>query len=171
MWKGIRYLFLLIVVAFGAYHFTLWATPRAVLVALKFKAKSELNTPYYNDVVTDRDRMVALPNPDFLYVAMGYDIRSSDLILSGKMPDSTYYSMALYGTDTRNFFRVNDRQCPEKAFSYRLTRADVVSESAVQTIVSPTPVGFLLIRILIIDPSQVDHLKEIQRSFKAEQVL
>jgi uncharacterized membrane protein len=157
-------------VAFGAYHFTLWATPRAVLVALKFKAKSELNTPFYNDVVTDRDRMVALPNPDFLYVALGYDIRNSDLILSGKMPDSTYYSMALYDTDTRNYFRVNDRQCPDRTFTYRLTKQGTESADGMPVIISPTPVGFLLIRILITDPSRVEYLREIQRSFKVEVV-
>jgi uncharacterized membrane protein len=161
---------LVLMVAYGAYYFTLWATPRAVLLSLKFKAKSELNTPFYNDVVTDRDRMVALPNPDFLYVAMGYDIRSSDLILSGKMPDSTYYSMALYDTDTRNYFRVNDRQCPDKAFNYRLTKQKTESEDRKPIIVASTPVGFLLIRILITDPSQVEYLKEIQQSFTVEKV-
>ena len=155
-------------VAFGAYHFTLWATPRAVLVALKFKAKSELNTPFYNDVVTNHDRMVALPNPDFLYVALGYDLRKSDLILSGKMPDSTYYSLALYDTDTRNYFRVNDRQCPEKEYAYRLSTRDREQEDGIPVIVSPGPVGFLLIRILITEPSRVDYLKEIQRSFKVD---
>lgn len=155
-------------VAFAAYHLTLWATPRAVLVALKFKAKSELNTPFHNDVVSDLDRMVALPNPDFLYVAMGYDVRKSDLMLSGQMPDSTYFSIALYDTDTRNFFTVNDRQCPEREYRYRLSANGADGEDGIPVIGAPTSVGFLLIRILITDPSRVDYLKEIQRSFKVE---
>lgn len=167
MLKGLKYLLLALASALMAYHATLWFTPKAVLLALKFKAKGELNVPFYNDVVTDEDRFVALPNPDFLYVAMGYDIRSSDLMLSGRMPDSTYYSMAFYDLDTRNYFRVNDRQCPDKEFTYRLT-ADDEKAGDKNVIASPTQVGFILIRILITDPDRIDYLREIQRSFKVE---
>jgi len=78
--------------------------------------------------------------------------------------------LALYDTDTRNYFRVNDRQCPDRTFTYRLTKQGTESADGMPVIVSPTPVGFLLIRILITDPSRVEYLREIQRSFKVEVV-
>lgn len=151
------------------YYFVLFATPRGVLLMLKSRSKGELNQPVYNDVITEKDRLVALPNPDFLYVAMGYDVRKHDLEISGRFPDSSYCSIAFYDTDTRNYFIKNDKEGDD--YKILLTNNGTHSyDTEYQPVYANSSRGFILVRILITDPSQVEYMKEIQHSFKAVEV-
>lgn len=153
-----------------AYYFVLFATPRAVLLTLKMRSNGELNQPVYNGVISDNDRLVALPNPDFLYIAMGYDVRKGDLAITGLFPDTSYYSIALYDTDTRNYFIMSDRDTEQEDYKILLTTDKSHKLGGHQTVLAESSRGFLLIRILITDPSRVEYLQEIQHSFKAEKL-
>lgn len=155
--------------AVAGYFFTLWATPRVVLLTLKTRSKGVLNEPWYNDIITAKDRFVALPNPDFLYVAMGYDVSSNDLLITSKLPDTSYYSISFYDTDTRNYFIRNDKDIDEEGYKLLLTSGDRQMEGY-QSVKARSKRGFILVRILVTDAERAEYLKEIQHSFKVEQV-
>jgi len=82
--------------AWAAYQTTVFLTPYVVLLKVKLHSRSEFNQPVYADRITDKDRHVVLPNPDFLYVAAGYSLRQAPIRITGRMPQGTYSSVALY---------------------------------------------------------------------------
>ncbi len=164
---------LFVVIAVSAYFLTLVATPYAVLVLLKIKNGTAYNQPVYAEIVTEKERRVVLPNPDFLYIVMGYNLRKGPVKISGKMPEDSYYSVALYEPNTRNFYVKNDRDVPEKKYEFILAtqkQQKDLTAGETEIVESPKPVGALLVRILITDPSQIPYLKEIQKSFTIEEL-
>lgn len=128
-----------------------------------------MNEPRYNDIITAKDRYVVLPNPDFLYVAMGYDVSGNDLLITSQLPDTSYYSISFYDTDTRNFFISNDREMSDD-YRILLSSNGDAKKKGYQTVKARSKRGFILVRILVTDPDRVDYLKDIQHSFKVEKV-
>ena len=45
------------------------------------------------DIPSDQSRNVVMPNPDFLYSTIFYDLSEKDLNINANMPDSTYLSL------------------------------------------------------------------------------
>ena len=158
--------------AVAGYFLTIYITPRYILLKIKFNSGSKMNMPVYSDVMTDKDRHVVMPNPDFLYVASGYNLWSGPIRITGKMPDSTYSSVAFYADNTLNYFIRNDRQTPDKEYSFILTRneEDKTKYPNEEVIVSPSEFGTILTRILIDKPENIEKLKEVQRRFKVEEL-
>jgi uncharacterized membrane protein len=160
-------------IAWGSYYLTILATPYSVLTFLKLKNKSEFNQPVYADIITDKDRQVVLPNPDFLYIVSGYNLRKGPIKISGRMPDSSYYSVAFYEMNTQNFYIKNDRETPSKNYELILATPEQrksLKETNLEIIEAPTYAGAILVRILVTDNSQIPYLKEIQHSFKIEEI-
>lgn len=59
--------------------------------------RSGRTNEWINNGRTDaRMRRVVMPNPDFVYSALFYDVSDHDLDLSGVLPDSGYASVAFY---------------------------------------------------------------------------
>lgn len=166
--RKIKYTILLFAIVIFSYWCTLVATPYAILLAIKIGSKSTLNQPVYANVMTEKDRQVVMPNPDFLYVACGYDIRKSPIRITGIMPEDSYCSLALYTSNTLNFYIQNDRQTKNKKVDLLLVKKGEEAnykESNDKVIISPTKVGVMLVRILINDTSKLDYYKNIQRSY------
>ncbi len=168
----VKSLLILILSALVGYYLIIYLTPRYILLKIKFNSGSKMNVPVYSDVITDTDRHIVMPNPDFLYVASGYNLWKGPILISGEMPDSTYSSVALYSDNTMNYYIRNDRQTPEKKFNFILTRnkEDKTKYSNEEVIVSPSAMGTILTRILINKPENIDQLKEVQRSVKIEEL-
>lgn len=164
--------FLFSIVAVAAYFLTIFLTPYVILLVVKAGARSELNVPVYTDVITEKDRHVVLPNPDFLYVASGYNLLNGPVRISGRMPDSSYYSFSLYTANTKNYYIKNDRDTPEKEYAVILThnKEDIKKYPQNEVIVSPTYIGAMLVRVLIDKTENIEQLKEVQRSFKVEEL-
>lgn len=156
----------------AGYFATVWATPHYILLKIKFNSGSKMNVPAYSDVMTDKDRHVVMPNPDFLYVACGYNLWSGPIRVTGNMPDSTYSSVALYSDNTLNYYIKNDKQTADKKYSFILTRneKDKASYPNEEVIISPSGLGTILTRTLIDKPENIEKLKEVQRSFKVEEI-
>ncbi len=171
MRKTISGILIFTLTGFAAYWSVIFVTPYAVLLKVKLSSRSEFNHPIYADIITDKDRHVVLPNPDFLYVVSGYDIRKSPVRITGKMPEDAYSSIAVYSNNTLNFFIKNDRQTPSKEFNILLVKEgeDVkYSESGSEVLPAPSNLGTVMMRILIDDTSRIDYLKEIQKTFRIE---
>lgn len=168
----VKSILILVLSTLAGYYLTIYLTPRYILLKIKFNSGSKMNVPVYSDVITDTDRHIVMPNPDFLYVASGYNLWKGPIRISGEMPDSTYSSVALYSDNTMNYYILNDRQTPEKRFNFILTRnkEDKTKYSNEEVIVSPSAMGTILTRILIDKPENIDQLKEVQQSVKIEEL-
>ncbi|HXH18500.1 MAG TPA: DUF1254 domain-containing protein [Chitinophagales bacterium] len=172
MRKTITGILIFTVAAVAAHYGVIFATPYAVLMKVKSSARSPFNKPVYADVITDKDRKVVLPNPDFLYVAAGYDIRKSPLKITGKMPEGTYSSIAFYSSNTQNYYIRNDRQTPRKEFNILLVKKGEekkFSADDAEVVASPSSFGTVMMRILIDDTARMDYLKKIQHTFRLEE--
>jgi hypothetical protein len=88
------------------------------------------------------------------------------------MPDSTYSSVAFYSDNTLNYYIKNDKQSPDKKYSFILTKneEDKANYPNEEVIISPSFMGTILTRTLIDKPENIEQLKEIQRSFKVEEL-
>lgn len=170
----IRYLkgiLILLISAVAGYLLTVQATPYVILLAIKKGSGTTMNSPVYADIITDDHRQVVMPNPDFLYVACGYDIRKAPLRITGTMPEDSYCSVALYAANTLNFYIRNDRQTPGKEVDILLVKQGDEARYAdthPKVVASPSSVGFMLVRILVRDTSEVGYLKGVQGSWKVE---
>ena len=165
---GLTFIFLLI--AYMGYQFTIIATPYLIQIAVKIKSGKPLNEPVFSEVVTDKERRVVMPNPDFLYVVMGYDLKDHPLHIRAQMPDSTYYSIAFYSASTKNYYVQNDRQTPDKKVDIILAKEGETirgDHPASKIVYSPGRFGSMLVRILICDSTQIPYLQKIQHSLTA----
>ena len=168
----LKSILIVVLAAVAGYFLTIFITPRYILLKIKFNSGSKMNVPVYSDLMTDTHRHVVMPNPDFLYVACGYNLWKGPIRITGKMPDNTYSSVAFYSENTLNYYIKNDRQTPEKKYSFILTRdeEDKAKYPNEEVVVSPSWLGTILTRTLIAKPENIEQLKEVQRSFKVEEL-
>ncbi len=95
MKKG--YLYFVVFIAIAAV--TQWALikyiPNLVHVIATHRVKQR--NEWINNGRTDASmRTVVMPNPDFVYSALFYDVREHDIVITGTLPDSTYGSLSFY---------------------------------------------------------------------------
>jgi len=141
---------------FGFYHLTFYAIPPYVYS--KFQANSEKqrgdtpNTFSYIMAPDENSRLVVKPNPDFAYATAFFDISDGPIKIVGNMPDSTYWSVAMYEPNTINFYVKNDLQFGTDILELTLGHQDSELDLDVTSTVKK---GFLLIRLLIKDRSPV----------------
>lgn len=165
--KGLFALVLLLI-AVSFYYLIIWVTP--YYVQNKFASKSEgyINTPRFGDQPNaENSRVIPLPNPDFLYSTINYDLNENVLKISGIVPDSTYWSISAYQENTTNYFVENEEKVKSK-FEYYLAPEGSTSEilkniPKEKIIYSPTTKGLILFRYLVSKAYPVKELAELQR--------
>jgi len=141
---------------FGFYHLTFYAIPPYVYS--KFQTNSEKqrgdspNTFSYIMAPDENSRLVVKPNPDFAYATAFFDISDGPIKIMGKMPDSTYWSVAMYEPNTINFYVKNDLEFGTDNLDISLGHQDSDLDLDVTSAVNK---GFLLIRLLIKDRNAV----------------
>lgn len=154
MKKGMLYLIGLVVLSLICYKLTIKYLPNVIYSRAKTKMitkrqikENELQTLPFP---TSDNRAVVKPNPDFAYASTFYDLSDGPIHLTGPMPDSTYWSLALYEPNTNNFYVKNDMQFGTDQLNVVIASASQkeVSEANAEVITSPTEKGFMLVRIL-----------------------
>lgn len=154
MKRFLPYLLAFAVCSFAFYKLTIKYVPSVIYSRVKTKMmtqsqikENELRTLPFP---TSDSRAVVKPNPDFAYVSTFYNLSDGPLHLSGPMPDSTYWSLALYEPNTNNFYVKNDME-----FASDYLNVVIGPQSQKTTFIddaelinSPGEQGFLLLRIL-----------------------
>jgi len=112
----------------------------------------------------ENSRSVVKPNPDFAYVSCFFDLSDGPLHITGTMPDSVYWSVAMYEPNTVNFYVKNDQQYASNELNLVLSK-EQLSVSDTECIVSPVTTGFILIRALVLDKS-ADNLLDMNDILK-----
>jgi len=165
----------LAITAIGFYYITLWATPYYVQLKFASKQKTVPNTIRFAPKPSAENlRVVPLPNPDFLYSSIGYNVSDSVLKITGPVPDSTYWSLSAYQANTTNFFVVNDQQVHGRFEFYVVKEGthppflDTVPKSKIIT--TPTSRGLVLFRYLISKTYVLDSLSSLQHKVTVETI-
>lgn len=169
MKKGLLYLGILSLLSVACYFITIYTLPNVIYSVVQSKSQKQgriENQLYYTDLLDDKSRTVVMPNPDFLYVATFYNLADGDIQLTGTMPDSSYWSLAFYESNTVNYYIKNDMEFGTSNLNITLTKDKSKPKPGDETIESPADKGFMLIRILVTDASRVKDFKALQESVK-----
>ena len=174
----LKYILPIVVFSFAFYKLTIKLTPNVIYSKVKAKMLDQSNIGENQTRLLpfpeEDDRAVVMPNPDFAYVSMFYDITDGPLHLTGRMPDSTYWSVALYEPNTSNHYVKNDMQYGDAMLNLVIGSANQKSTNieGAELINSPTKEGFLLVRILGTERTQEERNKvlEIMKTVKAVQL-
>ena len=134
----------------GSYNLTIHYIPNIVYAVFHYKIEKNQNIKdneiKHFDIPSDQSRNVVMPNPDFLYSTIFYDLSEKDLNINANMPDSTYWSVSFYKPNTINWFVKNDQEFVTNNLDLTLTFNDSCSENVIK---SPVKKGFMIIRILV----------------------
>ncbi|MDB2567310.1 DUF1254 domain-containing protein [Flavobacteriaceae bacterium] len=150
MKKIFFYLSTILIISICTYNLTIHYIPNIVYAVFHYKIEKNQNIKdneiKHFDIPSDQSRNVVMPNPDFLYSTIFYDLSEKDLNINANMPDSTYWSVSFYKPNTINWFVKNDQEFVTNNLDLTLTFNDSGSENVIK---SPVKKGFMIIRILV----------------------
>ena len=98
--------------------------------------------------VTAQSRSVVMPSPDMLYSVCTFDVSQRPLHISAHPALGSYWSIALYASNTDNFYVLNDRQAGSKPVDLTLVSRHSADAGKPGVVVPPTDTGVLLMRVL-----------------------
>ena len=151
----------------GSYNLTIHYIPNIVYAVFHYKIEKNQNIKdneiKHFDIPSDQSRNVVMPNPDFLYSTIFYDLSEKDLNINANMPDSTYWSVSFYKPNTINWFVKNDQEFVTNNLDLTLTFNDSGSENVIK---SPVKKGFMIIRILVEkkDQKSIELYRNLQKN-------
>lgn len=145
------------VTALIAHLALVWAIPRIIMhQVMSGSAAVEmnmLNNAAFPPPVDASSRRVVMPSPDMLYSVCVFDVSKGPVRVTAQPGLSTYWSIALYGANSDNFFVVNDREAGKAPVDLWLVSegpnvGDPVVPTGAKVVVVPSTKGFLLMRVL-----------------------
>ncbi len=165
-----RWLALGLTVAVLAHLLTVWALPRLIMreamtrigeeTALQARAQGAPSaaTGVYLPPPTDHtQRRIVMPSPDLLYATCALDLRGGPQRITAQVAHPRYWSVALYGANSDNFFVVNDRKTAEPGrldlwvVAPGADRATLAVPAGSKVVEAPSAKSLLLMRLLVTD--------------------
>jgi len=150
-----------------AVHFSVvWAVPRVMMWKLLDSLRQSpdraagVQRPVFPPLADASARRVVMPNPDLLYGLCALDLERGPMIVRVDPRLSTYWSIALYSSNSDNFFVLNDREAGQRPVSLRISATADQSD----TIVAPSKKVLLLMRVLVPDRTHGMDALEAARS-------
>lgn len=160
-----RWLALGLAVAVAAHLLAVWALPRLIMreamsrIARETSAQpaAQSATGVYLPPPTDHtQRRIVMPSPDLLYATCALDLRKGPMRVTAQVEHPRYWSVALYGANSDNFFVVNDRSPAAQRLDLWIAppssdRAAVPAAPDATVIEAPSRKALLLMRLLLTD--------------------
>ena len=152
---------LAIALAIALHALTVWALPRVIMDRIITlgggdAARQGSTSGVFLPPPTDHtQRRIVMPSPDLLYATCAYDLGDAPLRVQLSTDYPRYWSIALYATNSDNFFVINDRDAAGEAIDLLLLGPQDQTEripdgaSGTRVVRSPTERGFLLMRVLV----------------------
>ena len=147
-----------------------WLVPFAIMriFMARVTEQSGVNRVIAQRLPTDKSRSVVKPSPDLLYGLCVYDVGTGPVKVSIR-PPATYWSLALFDTNTDNFFKLNANEITggtaELILGIGTDRADAKLKFPSATFVAtPHAKGVMLARILVLDQSNMGEAQAAQQS-------
>ncbi len=185
-----RWLALALTVAVLTHLLTVWALPRLIMreamtritVETAAQARSPARaqgapsaaTGVYLPPPTDHtQRRIVMPSPDLLYATCALDLGAGPQRITAQVAHPRYWSVALYGANSDNFFVVNDRKTAEPGRldlwvvapgTDRTALAVPVGSTVVE---APSAKTLLLMRLLVTDdPADLESAQRARESLR-----
>ncbi|MEI7513961.1 MAG: DUF1254 domain-containing protein [Betaproteobacteria bacterium] len=162
----------LLVTAVLAHLLTVWAAPRVIMQVLMHGPQAQTmnmhNQAAFPEPVSARSRSVVMPSPDMLYSVCAFDLSEGPVRIQTAPVLTNYWSVALYASNSDNFFVRNDRQAQGEAIDLWLVpdtgdnQGHAIAPGA-EVVVSPSRQGFLLMRVLTSDYARESMVLETAR--------
>lgn len=148
------------VTAVLAHVLLVWAVPRVIMNRVMngpaAQALNMNNQAAFMPAVEASSRRVVMPSPDLLYSVCVFDVSSGPVRVQAQPKLSSYWSIALYASNSDNFFVLNDQAAGSAPVDLWLVsegpnaNAPAVPAGA-RVVVTPSRQGFLLMRVLTSD--------------------
>ncbi len=185
-----RWLALGLTMAVLAHLLTVWALPRLIMreamtrigkeTALQARAQARAQgapaaaTGVYLPPPTDHtQRRIVMPSPDLLYATCALDLGAGPQRITAQVAHPRYWSVALYGGNSDNFFVVNDRKTTEPGqldlwvVAPGTDRAALAAPAGSTVVEAPSAKTLLLMRLLVTDdPADLASAQVARRSLR-----
>lgn len=153
-----------------------WLVPHAVMTIFMSRLVNQagINRIAAPPLPTDKSRAVVTPSPDLLYGSCVFDITQGPVRISMR-PPSSYWSLALFDTNTDNFFNLNATGVTGGIAEIILGSArDLATMKgdfpAARFVDPPHAKGVMLARILVLDKSNMAEAAAAQQSVRCDAV-
>ena len=187
-----RWLALGLTVAVLAHLLTVWALPRLIMreamtrigkeTALQARAQApergapSAATGVYLPPPTDHtQRRIVMPSPDLLYATCALDLGAGPQRITAQVEHPRYWSVALYGANSDNFFVVNDRKTTEPGrldlwvVAPGTDRAALAVPAGSTVVEAPSAKSLLLMRLLVSDdPADLIGAEQARRTLRCQ---
>ena len=148
---------------------TVWALPRLIMreamarIAQETTAQARAQgwpqaaTGVYLPPSTDHtQRRIVMPSPDLLYATCALDLSKGPVRITTEVAHPRYWSVALYGANSDNFFVVNDRSAAAQRLDLWVVppgadRTTMKAEDGSTVVEAPSRKVLLLMRLLLTD--------------------
>lgn len=175
MIRLLRWIIFTAVLASGVHWVTVAFAPgmimSRVLTAVERNSKGGVA---FGERPTAESRQVVRPSPDLLYSTCVFDVSRSPLKITTAAPTDTYWSVALYGDNSDNFFVLNDSQANGQPATIILVgQGQTVPNLPPGVIVvsAPSTRGLVLFRTLIIDDARLAEIDQQRRQSRCDTIL
>lgn len=149
-----------------------WSLPRAILqVAMaRVAAEGGVNVAAHSPRIDETSRTIVRPSPDLLYSACPYDVSTGPVRIRAEVPVDTYWSLALFASNTDNFFVLSDRTAGASSVDLVLGEAgrDFPSPPGARRVLVPSHQGFVLQRVLLMEDERFEEIDTARRRFTCE---
>jgi uncharacterized membrane protein len=147
---------------------TVRGLPRVMTQLARWKLGAKPNQLYHQDLPPAETASIVKPCPDLLYSGCYYDLAAGPLVFEVPRQDD-YFSVAGYASDTTAYFVRDDVDCEGDRLTLTLSHASSRAVDAVGAwIVSPSRTGFLIVRALVSDRTQLPRMRERQRAIRLQ---
>jgi uncharacterized membrane protein len=185
-----RWLALGIAVAVLAHLLTVWALPRLIMSEAMTRIGEETSlqagaqareqgapsaaTGVYLPPPTDHtQRRIVMPSPDLLYATCALDLGAGPQRITAQVEHPRYWSVALYGGNSDNFFVVNDRKTTKPGqldlwvVAPGTDRAALAVPAGSTVVEAPSAKSLLLMRLLVSDdPADLESAQRARTSLR-----
>lgn len=141
-------------IAVAVHVLAIWSLPRLIMYRVMHgpvaSTLGDWNQAAFPALADARSRSIVAPNPDLLYAVCLIDLRKGPVLVSVDPQLDSYWSIALYASNSDNYFVQNDQAAGGKPVSLWLTAgAQKAAPAGAQVIVSPSDTALLLMRVLV----------------------
>lgn len=152
----LKKILLLLLIAVSVHLLAVWSLPRLIMHRVMHgPAAAEIggwNKAAFPAQADGRSRIIVAPNPDLLYAICLIDLSKGPVQVSANPQLASYWSIALYASNSDNYFVLNDQAAAGKPVSLWVTATPASTVPAgAQQIVSPSDTALLLMRVLVSD--------------------
>ncbi len=153
-----------------------WLVPHAVMAIFMSRLAGQvgMNRIAAPPLPTDKSRAVVTPSPDLLYGTCAFDITQGPVRIAMRTP-SSYWSLALFDTNTDNFFKLNATDVADGTAEVILgSKRDIAAMKSdfpsARFVNPPHATGVMLARFLVLDKSNMAEAAASQRSVQCDAI-